>query len=475
MSSSALDQPLRLEELLDVAGFRDVCRSISELYGVGIKVFDLDGTKLVDVRTADADLTGYLFNVHATQVLFTNLVTQLRTQPLASRSQATTIQDFCGLTYSVMPIVYEGSPLGRLIFGPYALPTFEGAPASLARYEPELDMKTLAGLLREIPRATESQVRQVLDHVRTVLEVIIHGSYKMLMTNRVHIASITGAFEDLERSNRGLRAANEKLQELDRLKSNFIATVSHELRTPLTSVIGYSEMLLEGMAGALNTEQRDYVRTILEKGESLLGLIGQVLDLSRIESGNVIIAKTATDPRELIRLCVSDVAPQAAKRELKIEVEVADDVTPIVIDADKIRRVITNLLGNAVKFTMPGGRIDVRASITESSTSDGDRFEVAERKRALRLEVSDTGIGIPPETLDRIFDTFFQVDNSSTRQFGGTGLGLSIARNFVAAHGGKIEVSSRPGEGSTFTVTLPYVAEDAEESEPVDGLSAMRL
>jgi signal transduction histidine kinase len=295
------------------------------------------------------------------------------------------------------------------------------------------------------------------------------------MTSRVHIASISGAFEDLERVNRALHESNTQLRDLDRLKSNFIATVSHELRTPLTSVIGYSEMLLEGMAGDMSPEQRDYVKTILEKGESLLSLIGQVLDLSRIESGNVVIMKAPSDVHELIRLAISDVTPQAKKRELTIETAIAADVQPITVDSDKIRRVLVNLLGNAVKFTQPKGKVTVRASMHEDKPVGSDRFDVFEPERNiyLRVDVIDTGIGIPQDKLDRIFDSFFQVDNSSTRQFGGTGLGLSIARNFVLAHQGKVSVESTFGTGSTFTFMIPYVAEDARVADgPVDGLQA---
>jgi len=266
------------------------------------------------------------------------------------------------------------------------------------------------------------------------------------------------------------------LQELDRLKSNFIATVSHELRTPLTSVIGYSEMLLEGMAGGLNDEQREYVGTILEKGESLLSLIGQVLDMARIESGNVLIKKQLIDPRDIFKLCLSDVLPQARKRNLDLEIEVSDKVTPLAVDVDKIRRAVTNLLGNAVKFTPVGGHVLVRADILEDLPPGERRFDMfePERNHFLRVRVTDTGVGIPADKLERIFDAFFQVDSSSTREFGGTGLGLAIVRNFVQAHGGKVEVESEPGRGSTFIMKIPYVTEKPMGVAAVDGLASSR-
>ena len=242
-------------------------------------------------------------------------------------------------------------------------------------------------------------------------------------------------------------------------------------------MIGYSEMLLEGMAGALNDEQQSYVRTILEKGESLLNLIGQVLDLSRIESGNVLMQRELIDPQVLLERSVSDVVPQAKKRELEISVQVAEDAEPILVDADKIRRVVTNLLGNAVKFTQPGGKITVQAERIEAYPVGSDRFDIfqPERNLYLQISVSDTGVGIPEDKLERVFDSFFQVDNTSTREFGGSGLGLSIARNFVHAHGGKMRLTSELGAGSTFVVLLPYHPEPPPAQAGVDGLGAGTL
>lgn len=466
--ASALDETPQLSELLDLDGFREVCKTFGELYGIGIKVFDEGGAKIVDIRASDAMLTSYLFGVHATQVAFTRLVTQLKTYPLDPSRPAQVVDDFVGLRYKILPIAHEGALVGRVIFGPYA-PEDRRAPPLPA----DVDAARVETLVLDVPRASEIQVDRILAHLASTLDVVIHSSYKQLMTSRLHIASISGAFEDLERTNKSLQEANGQLLELDRLKSNFIATVSHELRTPLTSVIGYSEMLLEGMAGEMQPEQRDYVKTILEKGESLLSLIGQVLDLSRIESGNVAIVKTAVDLRDLVKLALSDITPQARKREIKLETVFADNVAPVTVDSDKIRRVLTNLLGNAVKFTPMNGQITVRVSTEQALPVGSDRFNVfaPERNLFARIDVIDTGIGIPQDKLERIFDSFFQVDNSSTRQFGGTGLGLSIARNFVLAHRGRISVTSVMGQGSTFTVLLPYVAEDdLSDAAPVDGL-----
>ncbi|MBI5510636.1 MAG: PocR ligand-binding domain-containing protein [Deltaproteobacteria bacterium] len=476
VDTSVLDHDVPLAELLDIEGFRDVCRSFCDLYGIGIKVFDGEGSKIVDVRASTGDHCGYLFTVHATQVLCTNLVNQIRTTPLSKTSGIATIDCFSGLKYKIVPLRYEGSLLGRFIFGPYAPAALEQPPAALSRHEPELNLATLAKYQSKLPRATEETIGKVVSHITNVFDVLIHANHRAHLTSRLHIASVSSTFAELEKTNRDLKQANEKLQDLDRLKSNFIATVSHELRTPLTSVIGYSEMLLEGMAGELSKEQREYINTILEKGESLLTLIGQVLDMSRIESGNVLVQRQPTEIRSVMELSVTDVLPQARKRGVTIVVEVAPDVAPIAVDRDKVRRIITNLLANAVKFSPASASVALKADLVDVAPATSGHFDVfePERNRHLRLQVADQGIGIPPDKLDRIFEAFFQVDNTSTREFGGTGLGLAIVRNFAHAHAGRVEVQSQVGAGSTFSVLLPYVTDIISDNAGVEVLSSQQ-
>lgn len=452
-----MDKPIELQRLVDVETFREVCRSFSELYGIGIHVLDGRGKNLADVRVSTGDHCGYLFSVHPTKVQCTRLVNKIKTCELADTGETVSMDCFSGLRYKIFPVIHEGSVLGRIIFGPYAPQSLHAPPSGLAQYEPDLSLKTLSTHLNKVPRASEQVVTKVLKNIRKVLDVLIYTSYKNYLTSQMHIASMGAAFEDLEKSNSNLKNANTRLQELDRLKSNFIATVSHELRTPLTSIIGYAEMLLDGLAGDLNKDQGNYVSTVLEKGESLLELIGQVLDLSRIESGNVVLKREISDPREIIDRSVSDVLPQSKKRDLVIELEVDEAILPVNVDKDKIRRVVTNLLGNAVKFSNQGSTIVVRARSCdlEDASQPFDVFE-PERNKALEISVTDVGRGIAKDSLERIFDSFYQVDNTSTREFGGTGLGLAIVRNFMRAHEGDVKVVSEEGVGSTFTISLPY-------------------
>jgi two-component system sensor histidine kinase BarA len=272
---------------------------------------------------------------------------------------------------------------------------------------------------------------------------------------------VTASYTELQQKNKELRESFERLKELDRLKSNFLATVSHELRTPLTSVIGYSEMLLEGLAGPLSDEQREYVGTIMEKGEQLLGLISGILDFSKIETGTLRLNPTPTNVVEVTHSAVTTVMPLARKLGITIEFFAEQNTPTIRADADKVRQVLVNILGNAVKFNRKQGKVSVKVgpvSRPSQSARVGEDLPVAlvpVTEEFVSVAVADTGVGIPSDKLDRIFDSFYQVDGSSTREYGGTGLGLAITRNLVEAHGGIIEVESEQGKGSTFTVLLP--------------------
>jgi signal transduction histidine kinase len=287
-------------------------------------------------------------------------------------------------------------------------------------------------------------------HLHRVADAFIVDGIKRAMSARMHMATVEEASRELTEKNRRLAQAVERLQEADRVKSNFLATVSHELRTPLTSVIGYSEMLLEGIAGELNDEQREYVRTVMEKGDQLLQLITGILDISRMEAGEMRLDKAPFDLDEVVTVALSTIAPHARRKKLQMACSVPPALPLVFGDRDKIRQVLLNLLGNAVKFTPEGGKIEVTAA-----PSTIVPVPAADSPRAVRVSVRDSGIGVPPEHQKRVFDPFFQVDNSSTREYGGTGLGLSIVKRLVEAHGGVVWVDSEAGKGSTFSFTIP--------------------
>ncbi len=244
----------------------------------------------------------------------------------------------------------------------------------------------------------------------------------------------------VEARTRELKQAYDQLVELDHLKANFLSMVSHELRTPLTSIQGYSEFLEDRLAGELTEGQADFVRQIQLGTTHLCRLVDDLLDFARIEAGSLKITRAQIDLSRPILEAVESLSPALQERHLTVETRLMSEPVWVHADSGRITQVLLNLLGNALKFSPPGGRIIV--TLVKSPSE-------------VRVEVSDTGIGIDAEHLPRLFQQFYQVDSSTTREQGGTGLGLPIAQSIVVAHGGEIGVESVPGQGSTFWFTLP--------------------
>nr|WP_255351031.1 ATP-binding protein [Methanosarcina sp. MTP4] len=243
--------------------------------------------------------------------------------------------------------------------------------------------------------------------------------------------------KELEKS---LLKAKTAAEAANRAKSGFIANMSHELRTPLNSVIGFSDLLLEGAFGTLNGKQARYVHNILNSGKHLLEIINNLLDISILETGESSLDYEELDLAPFIEEVRTSIRPLASSKNVAIETDFDPTLGNIRADRAKLKQVLYNLLSNAIKFTPGEGKVSV-----ETRKKDG----VAE------IRVTDNGIGIPLESHRKIFQPFVQGDSSSAKEYKGVGLGLYIVKNFVELHGGEVGVNSEPGKGSTFTFTLP--------------------
>ena len=268
------------------------------------------------------------------------------------------------------------------------------------------------------------------------------------------ITARIAAEKELRRKSEELEQARDAALEASRSKSQFLANMSHELRTPLNAIIGYSEMLLEDANDAGNAPLADDLGKIRNAGEHLLALINDVLDISKIEAGAMKLHLESFELRSAISGVVATIDPLAREHDDTLVVDVEDDVGIMRADLTKVRQTLMNLLSNACKFTEHGEvRLKVRAD-----EEDGGRVFV--------FEIRDTGIGISPEQLRRLFRPFVQADASTTRKYGGTGLGLVISQRFCQMMGGRIEARSELGQGSVFTVVLPQVVAEPEAASP---------
>ncbi|MCL4813820.1 MAG: hypothetical protein KJ061_15120 [Vicinamibacteraceae bacterium] len=245
-----------------------------------------------------------------------------------------------------------------------------------------------------------------------------------------------------------LAEARDRAEIANRMKSAFLSTMSHELRSPLNSIIGFADVLLQGLAGPLNEEQTAQLRIVKDSGCHLLGVINEVLDISKIEAGQIELALSIFDVREPIEKAVRSLEPQAARKQVELEVRVLPGAGEITSDRRRLEQVLLNLVGNAIKFT-ERGRVTVTAEPSPAPAS------AAAQHTGLRICVADTGCGIHPDDMRKLFKPFTQVGDPAQRH-DGTGLGLAISKRIVERLGGTIEVTSQPDRGSTFTVTLPF-------------------
>ncbi len=279
--------------------------------------------------------------------------------------------------------------------------------------------------------------------------------------NRELEARVAERTTELETTNRRLEDANQRLTDLDQLKSNFLSTVSHELRTPLTSIKAFAEILLDNQGEDQDTQIR-FLEIINNESERLARLINDLLDLAKIESGTVKWKMELLDLRTVVQKSLEGVSSLADKQGLTVNV-VMPPVVPVVRgDRDKLLQLVTNLLSNAIKFTNQGGRIDIEMAAVRHSAGQTSPIDpsAATASDYVQVSVRDNGIGVPAEHLSRLFDKFHQVDSAGTRpRGGGTGLGLAICKEIIEHHHGDIWVESTLNAGSTFSFILPVAAE----------------
>jgi len=246
--------------------------------------------------------------------------------------------------------------------------------------------------------------------------------------------------------------------DLERLQAHFISMITHELRSPLNTINGYLDLALEGIGGELNQQQREFVRRARASSERLYALIEDLLLISRADAGQLHLNCDFIRLPEIIDQAIEELELIAMDNEISMQVEVPGDFPQIYADAIRMQHVMRNLINNALRFTPPGGSvvISARANNIPTETTSTDSSAAKEEKQQVEVHIHDSGCGIAPEYQERIFERFYQIPIAHSERAGGQGLGLTVVKIIVELHGGRISVESIPGEGSTFTINMPF-------------------
>lgn len=322
--------------------------------------------------------------------------------------------------------------------------------------------------LKEVSDAISAGELNVRSEIQTgdEFEDLSHAFNRMLRNLVAMQDRLRKVNADLDRKVDELAQANLALFELNQLKSDFLATMSHELRTPLNSILGFSDVLIN--SPTLNDKQKRWAQNIKQSGEGLLNLINEILDLAKIEAGKMKVKLTNFSCSDICEGLMTMFRPLAEKKNIDLRAEVSADIPPMRQDVGKVQQILSNLMSNAVKFTPEGGRVQLKAEVVpgpmgsshygqnhQYSSSSTIGFPGRSAPRDILLTVSDTGVGIPKDEQELVFEKFRQGANPLTRDHAGTGLGLSITRELTRLLGGEVTLQSELGRGSTFTVRLP--------------------
>lgn len=333
--------------------------------------------------------------------------------------------------------------------------TNQECPSSLAQWAAKRDIRSFA----LVPGIGNGRLRCVLLAHNQLENYEFHASalrYLKALAGQCALALANASlFAQLQQNNLELESANRKLRELDRLRSQFLSIATHELRTPLTIIMGYNSMLAESLQDRATQEEAGLLGESVSACQRLIRMVNSMLDMTQIESGKLRMNFGDTDLIGLVKNVVSLFQAEASKKDLHLGLEIPARMPRLLLDGDRIEQVVINLIGNALKFTAAGGRVEV--AVRYSSESE-----------TVQVAVKDTGVGIGEQDLELIFDEFAQLQrNAKHGHHEGTGLGLAIVKRIVEAHSGAITVASTVGKGSTFTFTLPARRAQASSSAAI--------
>jgi signal transduction histidine kinase/DNA-binding response OmpR family regulator len=389
--------------------------------------------------------------------LFTAMITAAREK--AARALAESEARTRAITDSVAEALTLVSPEGRVVAVNRTFSEMFGVPADRVVDQPVQDVRAIAEHVFAEPESVFEALAaggngQVADTSENEPAPVVEQVWPAHRELQIRARSVALNDSPLGRLFVFRDVTHER--EVDRMKTEFVGLVSHELRTPLTSIKGFTDMVLDGDAGEIEEEAREYLGIVKSNADRLVALVNDLLDISRLESGRVQMKIEDVDLAEVITLVTRTLGEMIAEKDQTLTVDVDPALPAVRADRDKTIQIVTNYVSNAYKYTPAGG--DIHVEVTRVDTH-------------ARIAVTDTGYGIAPEDQERLFTRFYRVDNSKTREIGGTGLGLSIVKSFVELQGGEVDVESEVGKGSTFSFTVPLseVTASTVSAPPADG------
>ncbi len=464
---TVVTEAVELESIVDVDAVRALVGSWHALFGVDLRLYSGSGTLLAE-STGGAEICEMLRETERGRSACRALLDEVQSKAKTANN-GECVNCFTGARYDVLVVSHDARPVGRIVLGPYRE---AGAPLTLSdevlAFDEALDRSRALRLLPDMPQLSAERAASLAEHLRMAIQALLKSGYAALVTSQLHVATMRESYRALRDKTSELEAAYGRQSELDGLKTSFLSTVSHELRTPLTSIIGYSDMLLEGMSGELNDDQRESLGVIRRQGEQLLSLIRNLLDMSQFEQGSMPIHRVDVDVLSVLRDVVEMVKPQAMAAGVAVDLVAADAAT-VRADPERLRQVFTNLVDNALKFSSSGDSVRIELNSVDDDHAGAEEMGYvlfAPLRRRIEIRVSDEGPGIPENERVRIFDAFYQIDHSHTRKHTGAGIGLSIVRYLVEAHGGSVTVEAGKTAGTVFVVRLPAHNRFDSESVP---------
>ncbi len=451
----AIDQ-ISLEDICEQDQLEAICQGFSALNDIGIKLVSQSGREVVDVSRAGG-LTRWLLSQPKTQNALRNFLIHLNQAPINPENPTVLVEPISELKYLVLPITYDFELIGRIICGPYTEHHLPQIPSRLGitdAYEAQR-YRVLRGA---IPRRLDDQLKENMNLLMRTLSSIIHAGYRAQLSSKLHCAAMQDAYAELQQKNEELTRKNTELEELGKLKSQFLATLSHELRTPLTTILGQAELLLQPQTGTLNDAQLCFVQSVLARGRSLNELIGNLLSVSELDSKPAVLHVSLVRPLSILQQLVLSHQSNAERAEIELKTEAPENIAQIRADRHKLRQILDQVLLNALKFTKAGGHVKVSLAEVECDWSSD--------QKGVAFTFKDDGIGIDPSEHEKIFEPFYQVDRSATRAYAGTGIGLHLVKQLVLAHDAKIELQSALGLGAEFKITFPCKSPKLAKPKP---------